>query len=86
MLARRMDRLCVADFICRSLSYAYYTKKTARAAATAKAWSWRVGVREMSWRVELELESGIGDLSLSWRAELESGVGIGDLRTICGNS
>ena len=31
MLARRIDRLCVADFICRRLSCLYYTKSTLKA-------------------------------------------------------
>ena len=38
--------------------------------------SWRIelelesGIGEWSWRVELELESGVGESSWSWRVEL----------------
>ena len=38
----------------------------------------------LSWRDELELESGIGDLSLSWSWSMELESGIGDLRILCG--
>jgi hypothetical protein len=60
MLARRMDRLCVADFICRSLSYAYYTKKNSVGDINRES----LELESWSWRDELELESGIGDLRI----------------------